>query len=217
MTKLLTAITLKLEEINKLVDDLRQELKSSYDNAHVTAGGKTDDAPPENQAPPSSERDQVPRPVLPEVESPFRYSRTSVEMRGVQAAVESHVNIPRKWNPPVFSCEFSDFLSFRKQALVFAEYVGVGDGFTRLRQIPAADLSTSAQQIRDSDCTNDEIDLHRKAYQFLRSALKTKKVGQTMCTELVSLPKHRYTFSHGTTLKLSPRSSPFITGFRISL
>ena len=38
-----------------------------------------------------------------------------------------------------------------------------------------ADLSISAQGImRDMDCTNEEIDQHRKAYQFLRSALKTK-------------------------------------------
>ena len=37
-----------------------------------------------------------------------------------------------------------------------------------------ADLSVSAQQMRDMDCTNEEIDLHRKAYQFLQSALKTK-------------------------------------------
>ena len=42
------------------------------------------------------------------------------------------------------------------------------------------DSSISAQQMRDMDCTNDEIDLHEKAYQFLRSALKMKVDLNTM-------------------------------------
>ena len=128
------------------------------------------DTPPGNQAPPPSERDHVPRPVLPEVDSPSLYSRTS--MRNVQPALESHVH--GKSNPPVLSGDSPDYLSFRKEALVFAEYVGFGDVFTCLRDVPVADPSISAQQMRDMDCTNDEIDLHRKACQFLRSALKTK-------------------------------------------
>ena len=85
MSELLTMITKKFEEanmefeeINKHIEDLRQERKSGDNNALVAAAGGANDTPPGNQAPPSSERGQVPRPVLPEVESPVRYSRTSL-------------------------------------------------------------------------------------------------------------------------------------------
>ena len=37
-----------------------------------------------------------------------------------------------------------------------------------------ADPSVSNKQMRDSDCTNDKIDLYRKVYKVLRSELKTK-------------------------------------------
>ena len=94
MTEFLTAITQTFEEINKhLVDqyrrieELRQAWKFGDNNIHVVAGGRAWDTLPEIQAPQSSERDQVPRPVLPEIKSPFRYSRTSV--KDVQPTVES--------------------------------------------------------------------------------------------------------------------------------
>ena len=101
MSELLTMITKKFEEVNikfeeinkhlvdrdKRVENLRQERKSGDNNALVAAGGGAMDTPPENQAQPSRELDQVPRPVLPKVESPVRYSKTS--MRDVQPAVES--------------------------------------------------------------------------------------------------------------------------------
>ena len=99
-------------------------------------------------------------------------------MRDVQPAVESH--ILWKLNPSVFSGNSSDYLSFRKEAPIFAEYVGFGDVFTCLRDVPVVDPSISAQQMRDMDCTNDEIDLRQKAYQFLRSALKMKVDLNTM-------------------------------------
>ena len=67
-----------------------------------------------------------------------------------------------------------EYISFRKEALMFAEYVGFGDVFTRLRDAPVADPSISTQRMRGSGCTNDKIDRHRKAYQFLRSTLKSK-------------------------------------------
>ena len=166
---------MKFEEINKQfidqdkrVVDLRQERKSGDNNPLVDAGGGA--TPPGNQAPPSSQRDKVPQPVLPGVEFPVRYSRTS--LRDVQPAVEPHT--PWKLNPPVFSGDSSDYLSFRKEALVFAEYVGFGYVFIRLRGVPVAAPSISAQQMRDMDCTHEEVDQHRKVYQFLRSALKTK-------------------------------------------
>ena len=94
MTEFLTAITQTFEEINKhLVDqdrrieELRQAWKFGDNNIHVVAGGRAWDTLPDVQAPQSSERDQVPRPVLPEIKSPFRYSKTSV--KDVQPTMES--------------------------------------------------------------------------------------------------------------------------------
>ena len=163
------------EEINKhfvdqdkRIEDLRQERKSGDNNPLVDAGGGA--TPPGNQPPPSSQRDQVPQPVLLAVEFPVRYSRTS--LRDVQPVVEPHV--PWKSNPPVFSGDSSDYASYRKKALVFAEYVGFGDVFICLGDVPVAEPSISVQQMRNMDCTMGEIDQHRKVYHFLRSALKTK-------------------------------------------
>ena len=101
--------------------------------------------------------------------SPLRYSRKSV--RDVQPAVESHV--PWKLNPPVCSGDSSDYLSEGKLSYLMNTLASVTFSSV-LRDIPVANPSISAQQTRDMDCTNDKIDLHRKAYQFLRSAPKTK-------------------------------------------
>ena len=120
MTKKLEEIEMKsdkkFEEINKRfvdqdkrIEGLRQEWKSGDNNPLVAAGGGA--TLPGNQAPPPSQRVQVPRPVLPEVESPVRYSRVS--LRDVQPAGKPHV--PWKLNPPVFSGDSSDYLSFRKK------------------------------------------------------------------------------------------------------
>ena len=112
MTKKFEEINMKFEEINKhfvdldkRIEDLRQERKSGDSNPLVAAGGGA--TPPGNPTPPSSQREQVPQPVLPEVESPVRYSRTS--LRDVQPAVEPHV--PWKLNSPVFSGDSSDYIS----------------------------------------------------------------------------------------------------------
>ena len=77
MTELLRTITKNLEEVdqhlvdrNKRIGDLRQERKSGGNNAHIAVRGGAKHTPPGNQAPPSSEWDQVPRSVPPEVESP---------------------------------------------------------------------------------------------------------------------------------------------------
>ena len=144
MTKKFEEINMTFEEINKhfldqdkLIEDLRQERKSGDNNPLVDAGGGA--TPPGNQPPPSSQRDQVPQPVLPAVEFPVRYSRTS--LRDVQPVVEPHV--PWKLNPPVVSGDSSDYASYRKEALVFAEYVGFGDIFICLGDVPVAEPSIS--------------------------------------------------------------------------
>ena len=56
----------RLVDQDKRIEDLRQERKSGDNNPFVAAGGGALDTPPGNPAPPSSERDQVSRPVLPE-------------------------------------------------------------------------------------------------------------------------------------------------------
>ena len=98
MTKNNEEIRKHLVGQEKRIDDLGQEWKSGDNNAHAAAGGKARDTPPGSIA--TIERaGQVPRPVLSEVESPFRYSRTSsVEASGVQLTVESHLNVPWKLN-----------------------------------------------------------------------------------------------------------------------
>ena len=80
----------------------------------------------------------MPQLVLSVVESPFWYSITSVEARGIQPAFGSHVNVPWKLKLPVCSSGYSDYLFFRKESLVFAECAGFGDVFTCLREIPGA-------------------------------------------------------------------------------
>ena len=56
----------RLVDQDKRIEDLRQERKSGDNSPFVAAGGGAMDTPPGNPAPPSSERDQVSRPVLPE-------------------------------------------------------------------------------------------------------------------------------------------------------
>ena len=126
------------------------------------------------QGPPSGEREPVPRHVPSEVGPPIVPPRESAGARGAYPAGELHSHIPWKLTPPVFSGDSSDYLSFRKEALIFAEYVGFGEVFTLLKEVPVADSSFSTQQMRNLGYIDDEIDLHRKAYQFLRSSLKSK-------------------------------------------
>ena len=79
-------------------------------------------------------------------------------------AGEPHLSVPREENPPVFSGDSSDYLSFRKEAILFAEYVGFGDVFTILKKVPVGDTSLTTQQIRDMGYSDDEIDMNRNAY-----------------------------------------------------
>ena len=76
MTELLRTITTNLVEVDqhladrdKRIGDLRQERESGGNNTHIAVRGGAKHTPPGNQAPPLSERDQVPRSVPAEVES----------------------------------------------------------------------------------------------------------------------------------------------------
>ena len=159
------------------------------------------DTPPGNQAQPPSERDQVPQPVLPEVNSPLLYSRTST--RNVQPAVESHV--PWKSNPSVFSGDSSDYLSFRKEkpsyllntlaSVTFSPVLEMFQWLTlryppnkcgiwtvRMTKLtctekPGACHYLTNRSLSDESFPNEGATIMtspRKACQFLRSALKTK-------------------------------------------
>ena len=79
-------------------------------------------------------------------------------------AGESHLNVPWKVYSPGFSGDSSDYLSFMKEALLFAEYIGFGDVFTILKKVPVGDTSLTTQQIRDMGYSDDEIDMNRNAY-----------------------------------------------------
>ena len=91
--------------------------------------------------------------------------------RGAVPAVESLAGIPWKHNPPVFSGDSVHFRSFEKEAIKFAEYVGFGHILKDTREISVANLSISYAKLRSLGFTDDEIDTHRRAYQFLRSAI----------------------------------------------
>ena len=113
---------------------------------------------------------QEPHHLPSEFGSPIQH-RLSVGARGVNTAGESHLSVPWKVNPPVFSGDSSDYLFFRKEALPFAEYVGFRDVFTILKTVPFGDTSRTTQQIRDMGYSNDEINIHRKACRLLKAKL----------------------------------------------
>ena len=98
--------------------------------------------------------------------------------RGVVPAGESLAGIPWKLNPPVFSGDSVHFCSFEKEAIIFAKDVGFGHVLKDTREIPVvADPSISYAKLRSLCFTDDESDTHRRAYQFLRSAI-TSEVDQ---------------------------------------
>ena len=57
---------------------------------------------------------------------------------------------------------------------MFADCCGFGDVFEGNREVPIGDPAPSCAQIRPRGFINNEIERHRKAYQFLRSALNSK-------------------------------------------
>ena len=94
--------------------------------------------------------------------------------RGAVPAGEPPAGIPWKLNPPVFSGDSVHFRPFEKEAIIFAEYIGFGHVLKDTRKVPVADLSISYAQLRSQGYTDDEIDAHRRAYQFLRSAITSE-------------------------------------------
>ena len=94
--------------------------------------------------------------------------------RGAVPAGESPAGIPWKLNPPVFSGDSVHFRSFEKEAIIFADYVGFGHVLKDTQEIPVADPSISYAQLRSLGYTDDEIGAHRRAYQFLRSAITSE-------------------------------------------
>ena len=90
--------------------------------------------------------------------------------KGAIPAGESPAGIPWKLNPAVFSGDSVHFRYFEKEAIIFAKYVGFGHVLKDNRETPVADPSISYAQLRSQGYTDDEIDVHRRTYQFLRSA-----------------------------------------------
>ena len=93
---------------------------------------------------------------------------------GVVPAGESPAGIPWKLNLPLFSGDSVHSRSFEKEAIIFAEYVGFGHVLKDIRETPVADPSISYAQLRSQGYTDDEIDAHRRAYHFLRSAITSE-------------------------------------------
>ena len=103
-----------------------------------------------------------------------RRSPADAETRGAVPACESPTGIPWKLNPPGFSGDSVHFRSFEKVAIIFAKYVGFGHVLKDNREIPVADPSISYAQLKSQGNTDDEIDAHHRAYQFLRSAVMSE-------------------------------------------
>ena len=99
--------------------------------------------------------------------------------------------------PPGFDGDCLKFRSFREEATTFADCCGFGDIFEGNREVPIASSVLTYAQISSRGFTNDEIERHRKAYQFLRSALSSDEVS---CCERIPTPRLGQTLSHGITL-----------------
>ena len=93
--------------------------------------------------------------------------------RGMSSAGDS-MTLPWKLNPPVFDGGSLKFRSFRKEATTFANCCGFDDVFEGNRDVPIADAALTYKQIRSRSYNDTEIERHRKAYQFLRSALSSE-------------------------------------------
>ena len=90
------------------------------------------------------------------------------------SSVGDPIAMPWKLNPPMFDGDSLEFRSFRKEATTFADCCGFGDAFERNHEVPIADGALTYTQIRSLCFTDAEIERHRKAYQFLRSALSSE-------------------------------------------
>ena len=94
--------------------------------------------------------------------------------RGAIPAGESLAGIPLKLNPPGLNGDSVHFCSFEEEATIFAEYAGFGHVLKDICEILVADPSISYAQLRSLDFTDEEIDTHRRAYQFLRSSITSE-------------------------------------------
>ena len=94
--------------------------------------------------------------------------------RGADPAGELLAGILWKLNPPVFSGDSVHFRSFEKVDIIFAEHIGFGHVIKDTREIPVADSSISYAELRSLGFTDDEIDTHRIAYQFMQYAIMSE-------------------------------------------
>ena len=97
-----------------------------------------------------------------------------LELGAFVPAGESPASIPWKLNSLVFSGDSVHFRSFEKEAIIFAESVGFGHVLKDTQEIPVADPSISYAQLTSLGYTDDEIDVRRRAYQFLRSTITSE-------------------------------------------
>ena len=82
--------------------------------------------------------------------------------------------MPWKLNPPMFDGDSLTFRSFRKEATTFVDCCGFGDVFEGNHEVPIADGALTYTQTRSLGFADGVIERHRKAYQFLRSALSSE-------------------------------------------
>ena len=59
------------------------------------------------------------------------------------------------------------FRSFEKETIIFSDYVDFGHVRKDIIEIPVADPSIAYAELRSLGLTDEEIDTHRRAYQFL--------------------------------------------------
>ena len=107
----------------------------------------------------------VPSAVGEQVHRPLPIAGT----RGMSSAGDP-ITMPWKLNPPMFNGDSLQFRSFRKEATTFADCCGFGEIFEGNHEVPTTDGALTNTQIKSLGFTDAEIERHRKAYQFLRSA-----------------------------------------------
>ena len=192
----LQALELKMER-SPAGNTGTQEEKSGEQEDHATEVGGVEITPPERESrqagsslyessrffrmeqprqqpppPPSSQPPPLPyhHPQPFSVPEPFLAGRQHqpLQTRDISSA------LPWKLSPPVFDGDSLKFRSFRKEATTFADCCGFGDVFEGNREIPIADGALTQAQVRLRGFTDAEIERHRKAYQFLRSALSSE-------------------------------------------
>ena len=119
---------------------------------------------------------------------------------GARSAVpvgESLAGIPWKLIPQVFTGDSVHFRSLEKEVIMFADYVGFGYVLKDTREILVSDPSISYAELRSLGFIDDEIDTHRRAYQFLLSAI-TPEI-EASSTTPIHRQKPRETKKRGTT------------------